>query len=124
MVAGADSIDDLDALRHDGTGLLFGQVYAPSTLGSFLCEFSFGHVRQLDSAARSLLVELAATTPLLPGTEGFTYVDSLLRRVHGHAKQGAGFGHAEVGGYPVAGHLGCPAVTAWADLDLTVHLIR
>jgi hypothetical protein len=67
----------------------------PSTVGSFLREFSFGHVRQLDSAARGLLVSLAARTPLLPGAETFTYVDvdSLLRRVYGHAKQAAGFGH-------------------------------
>src|SRR5918992_1525480 len=103
MVAGADSIDDLDALRHGGVGRLVGQVYAPSTLGSFLREFSFGHVRQLESAARQVLVELAATTPLLAGTEGFTYVDvdSLLGRVYGHAPQGAGFGHTKVGGYPV-----------------------
>jgi Transposase DDE domain group 1 len=103
MVAGADSITDLDALRHGGMGELFGQVYAPSTLGSFLREFTFGHVRQLDSVARGLLNELAAQTPLLPGAETWTYVDvdSLLRRVYGHAKQGAGFGHTKVGGYPV-----------------------
>jgi len=103
MVAGADSIDDLDVLRHGGMGEVFGQVYAPSTLGSFLREFTFGHVRQLDSAARALLVELAATTPLLDGAAAVTYVDvdSLLRRVYGHAKQGAGFGHAKVGGYQV-----------------------
>lgn len=103
MVAGADSIDDLDALRHGGMDRLFGQVYAPSTLGSFLREFSFGHVRQLEAAARELLVELAGQTPVLAGTEGFTYVDvdSLLRRTYGHAKQGAGFGHTKVGGYPV-----------------------
>jgi Transposase DDE domain group 1 len=103
MAAGADSIDDLDVLRHGGMDQLFGAVYAPSTLGSFLREFSFGHVRQLEAAARGVLVELAATTPLLGGTEGFTYVDvdSLLRRVYGHAKQGVGFGHTKVGGYPV-----------------------
>ena len=40
---------------------------------------------------------------MLPGAQSFTYVDgdSLLRRVSGYAKQGAGFGHAKVGGYPV-----------------------
>jgi len=50
-----------------------------------------------------LLVELAATTPLLPGAQAWTYVnvDSLLRRVYGKAKQGAGFGHTTLGGYPV-----------------------
>ena len=104
MVAGADSIDDLDVLRHGGMGRLFGQVYAPSTLGSFLREFTFGHVRQLDAAARSLLVSLAAACPrLLDNAASWTYVDvdSLLRRTYGKAKQGAGFGHAKVGGYPV-----------------------
>jgi len=103
MVAGADSIADLDGLRHGGMDQLFGQVYATSTLGSFLREFRFGHVRQLESAARQVLVELAASTPVLAGTEGFTYVDvdSLLRRVYGRAKQGVGFGHTKVGGYPV-----------------------
>lgn len=104
MVAGADSVEDLDALRHGGMDQLFGQVYAPSTLGSFLREFSFGHVRQLDSAARSLLGSLAAACPgLLPGAGTWTYVDvdSLLRRSYGKAKQGVGFGHTKVGGYPV-----------------------
>jgi hypothetical protein len=61
-------------------------------------------VRQLDSAARSLLVSLAASCPrLLDGAATWTYVDvdSLLRRTYGKAKQGAGFGHTKVGGYPV-----------------------
>ncbi len=104
MVAGADSIDDLDVLRHGGMDQLFEAVYAPSTLGSFLREFTFGHVRQLDSAARSLLVSLAASCPrLLDGAATWTYVDvdSLLRRTYGKAKQGTGFGHTKVGGYPV-----------------------
>ena len=65
MVAGADSIDDLDVLRHGGMDRLFGQVYAPSTVGAFLREFTFGHVRQLDAVARSLLVSLAASCPRL-----------------------------------------------------------
>jgi hypothetical protein len=45
MVAGADTIDGLDRLRHGGMGRLFGQVYPPSTLGSFLRAFTFGHCR-------------------------------------------------------------------------------
>jgi hypothetical protein len=49
MVAGADSIDDMALLRHGGTGRLFTNAYAPSTLGSFLRAFTFGHVRQLDA---------------------------------------------------------------------------
>ena len=103
MVTGADCIDDLDVVRHGGMPALFGGVYAPSTLGSFLREFTFGHVRQLGAVARRFLVELAAATPLLGGAQEVTYVDvdSLLRRVYGKAKQGAGFGHTKVGGYPV-----------------------
>jgi len=47
MVTGADSIEDLDVLRHGGMPVLFGSTYAPSALGSFLREFTFGHVHQL-----------------------------------------------------------------------------
>jgi hypothetical protein len=103
MVAGADSIDDLDAVRHGGMGELFGGVYAPSTLGSFLRAFTHGHVRQLQSVAHEFLVQLARHTRLLPGAAAVTFidVDSLLRRVYGKRKQGAGFGHAKVGGYQV-----------------------
>jgi len=46
MVAGADSIDDMAILRHGGMKKLFTGTYAPSTLGSFLRAFTFGHVRQ------------------------------------------------------------------------------
>src|SRR3954451_2801162 len=103
MAAGADSIDDLDMLRHGGMGRLFERVCAPSTAGSFLRSFTWGHVRQLETVGRDLLVELAERTPLLPGAHACTFidVDSLLRRCYGHAKQGAGFGHAKVGGYNV-----------------------
>ena len=59
MVAGADSIDDMDLLRHGGMGRLFDGVRAPSTLGTFLRSFTFGHVRQLDAVASRLLINLA-----------------------------------------------------------------
>ena len=103
MVAGADSIDDLNITRHGGMGSLFAGVYAPSTLGCFLREFTHGHVRQLQAAGRELLVALAAGTPLLDGVDAlcFVDVDSMLRRVYGKKKQGAAFGHAKVGGYNV-----------------------
>jgi hypothetical protein len=101
MVAGADSIDDLNIARHGGMGSLFTVMYAPSTLGSFLREFTHGHVRQLQAAGRDHLVALAARTPLLAGADAlcFVDVDSMLRRVYGKKKQGAAFGHAKVGGY-------------------------
>ena len=51
MVAGADSIADMHLLRHGGMGRLFTGIRAPSTLGTFLRSFTFGHVRQLDSVA-------------------------------------------------------------------------
>ena len=62
---GADSIDDMDVLRHGGMDRLFDQVRAPSTLGTFLRGFTFGHVRQLDKVAAGVLTTLTTTTPLL-----------------------------------------------------------
>jgi hypothetical protein len=103
MVAGADSIDDLNVIRHGGMAAVCAGVYAPSTLGSFLREFTHGHVRQLQSAGRQMLIELAGSTPVLFGAETLTFVDvdSMLRRCYGKKKQGAAFGHAKVGGYDV-----------------------
>src|SRR5665809_47379 len=65
MIAGADSIDDMALLRHGGMGRVFTNAYAPSTLGSFLRSFTFGHVRQLDAVASRFLTQLAAQTPLV-----------------------------------------------------------
>jgi hypothetical protein len=100
MVAGADSIDDMALLRHGGMGRLFTGLYAPSTLGSFLRAFSFGHVRQLDAVASRFLTGLAVSSPLLEGVEGtvFVDVDDTIIEVHGYAKQGAGFGYSGVRG--------------------------
>lgn len=101
MAAGADSIDDLDVIRHGGMKQLFSGVYAPSTLGSFLRSFTHGHVLQLAAVMRAMLVSLASVTPVLAGTDQMTFVDidSLLRRVYGKKKRGARFGPAKVGGY-------------------------
>jgi Transposase DDE domain group 1 len=98
MACGADSIDDANVLRAGGTPRVFDEVYAPSTLGIFLREFSFGHANQLAAVARAHLVALAAHTALLPGSEQrvFLDIDSLLRPVYGHHKQGASFGHAKI----------------------------
>jgi hypothetical protein len=102
MVAGADSIDDMALLRHGGMGRLFKACYAPSTLGSFLRAFAFGHVRQLDAVAARFLANLAARAPLLdaPAVGEFVFVDvdDTIIEVHGHAKQGAGFGYSGVRG--------------------------
>ncbi len=100
MVAGADSIDDMGLLRHGGMGRLFAGVRAPSTLGTFLRGFTFGHVRQLDSVAAGLLRNLAVHTPLLPGVDQIAWldVDDTVRETHGYAKQGAGYGYTGVQG--------------------------
>ena len=98
MICGADSIDDVDVLRAGGTPRVFDEVYAPSTLGIFLREFTFGHANQLAAVAREHLAALADRTALLPGIEqrAFLDIDSLLRPVYGHHKQGASFGHAKI----------------------------
>ena len=96
MVAGADSIDDMALLRHGGMKRIFNACYAPSTLGSFLREFTFGHVRQLDAVASRFLTNLAATTGLLrsSGPQDFVFVDvdDTIIEVHGYQKQGSGYG--------------------------------
>ena len=100
MIAGADSIDDLDVLRHGAMPALFGGIRAPSALGSFLRSFTWGNVLQLGKVNRLLLAELARRAPLLPGKDilAFIDVDSMQKRVYGHAKQGAAFGHTKIGG--------------------------
>jgi hypothetical protein len=100
MAAGADSIDDMDVLRHGAMADLFGGLRAPSTLGSFLRSFTWGNVRQADAVARQLLVRLAGAAPLLPGADVLAFIDmdSMQKRVYGHAKQGAGFGHTKIQG--------------------------
>ena len=100
MAAGADSIDDMDVLRHGAMAEMFGGIRAPSTLGSFLRSFTWGSVRQLDAVARRLLARLASAAPLLPGAGVLAFIDmdSMQKRVYGHAKQGAGFGHTKIQG--------------------------
>jgi Transposase DDE domain group 1 len=100
MVAGADSIDDMDLLRHGAMGMLFGGLRAPSTLGSHLRSYTWGNVSQLEKAGREFLAELARRAPLLPGAEtlAFIDIDSMQKRVYGHKKQGARFGHTKIQG--------------------------
>jgi len=100
MAAGADSIDDMDVLRHGAMDRLFGGIRAPSTLGSHLRSYTWGNVSQLEKAGREFLAELARQAPLLPGagTLAFIDVDSMQKRVYGHRKQGAKFGHTKIQG--------------------------
>lgn len=100
MVAGADSIADMDLLRHGGMSRLFTGVRAPSTLGTFLRSFRFGHVRQLDAVAARFLAGLARNAPIIGAGEPVTYldVDDTIRATFGYAKQGAGYGYSGVKG--------------------------
>jgi len=105
MIAGADSIDDMALLRHGGMGRMFARAYAPSTLGSFLRAFTFGHIRQLDAVASRFLLALAGLAGLIAAddeTDTSHYalldVDDTVIEVHGYAKQGAGFGYTRIRG--------------------------
>jgi hypothetical protein len=102
MIAGADSIDDMALLRHGGMGRVFNRAYAPSTLGSFLRSFTFGHVRQLDAVASRFLTGLAAQTPLTAspdrGGRVMLDIDDTIIEVHGYSKQGSGYGYSGVRG--------------------------
>ena len=100
MAAGADSIDDMGLLRHGAMPALFGGVRAPSTLGSHLRCYTWGNVSQLEKTGREFLVNLAGRAPLLPGagTLAFIDIDSMQKRVYGHNKQGARFGHTKIQG--------------------------
>ncbi len=100
MVAGADSIEGMDLLRHGGMDRLFGGVRAPSTLGIFLRSFTFGHVRQLDAVASRLLVNLTGLAPIIadPDQVVFVDIDDTIKPTYGYAKQGAGYGYTKVKG--------------------------
>ena len=100
MAAGADSIDDMDVLRHGAMTAVFGGIRAPSTLGSHLRSYTWGNALQLEKAGREFLAELARRAPLLPGRDvlAFIDIDSMQKRVYGHAKQGAEFGHTKIQG--------------------------
>jgi len=104
MLTGADSINDLDALREGAVRKVLPGVKAPSTLGTFLRAFTFGHVRQLGSVASGFLVALAQLVPLLTGhddhRDAVTWldVDDTMRETYGYAKQGVGYGYNKVKG--------------------------
>jgi hypothetical protein len=124
MCAGADSIDDIDLLRSGGCTELFGGVYAPSTVGTLLREFTFGHARQLESVLGEHLVALSARTDLLPGADVrcFVDIDSLLRPVYGHQKQGASYGHTKIAGKQVL-RKGLSPLAATISTDIAAPVI-
>ena len=89
-LAGGDCIDDADALRAGGVGRVLGCVVkAPSTLGTFLRSFRWGHVRQLDRVSRELLAQ-AWATGAGPGDGPLTIdLDSTVCETFGLCKEGA-----------------------------------
>src|SRR5450755_3165985 len=104
MVTGADSIDDMDALREGAVGEVPLRKKAPSTLGTFLPAFTFGHVRQLGAVAGAMLARLAFLVNILSGhddhRDAVTWldVDDTIRETYGYAKQGVGYGYNKVKG--------------------------
>ncbi len=100
MVAGGSHIDHADVLRCGSTAeVLPHRVMAPSTLGTFLRAFTFGHVRQLEAVVGETLCR-AWNLGAGPGDARLTIdVDSTICEVEGHDKQGAAFGYTKVRGY-------------------------
>ena len=116
MLAGADSIDDMNVLRAGSTGLILGhRVMAPSTLGTFLRAFTFGHVRQLDRVLDQALAR-AWQAGAGPGDGPLVIdIDSFVGEVHGYQKQGASYGYTKKLGYH-------PIVAVRADTGEVLHI--
>jgi hypothetical protein len=116
MVLGADSIDDTDVLRAGRTRrLLGGWLPAPSTLGTFLRAFTFGHVRQLDRLLGESL-ERAWHAGAGPGEDRLVIdVDSFVGEVCGRLKQGAAYGYTKLLGYH-------PILATRADTREALHI--
>ena len=100
ILAGGTHIDHADMLRAGATQrVLPFRVMAPSTLGTFLRAFTFGHVRQLDAVIAETL-RRAWRLGAGPGDDRLVIdVDSTICEVHGPRKQGAGYGYTHVLGY-------------------------
>jgi hypothetical protein len=115
LVAGGDGIDDADVLRTGSTAKVLGhQVMAPSTIGTFLRSFTFGHVRQLDRAAETILAR-AWAAGAGPGDGSMTIdVDSTICEVRGHHKGGAAYGYTRQLGYH-------PLLATRADTGEVLH---
>ncbi|MCA1680768.1 MAG: transposase, partial [Actinobacteria bacterium] len=116
MLVGADSIDDADVLRAGRTRrLLGGWIPAPSTLGTFLRAFTFGHVRQLDALLGRAL-ERAWAAGAGPGKGRLVIdVDSFVGEVCGRLKQGAAYGYTHLLGYH-------PILATRADTREALHI--
>jgi hypothetical protein len=111
----ASHIDHVEVLRAGATaGVVAHRVMAPSTVGTFLRAFTFGHVRQLEAVIGRVL-ERAWGLGAGPGDGRLVIdIDSTICEVHGHAKAGAGYGYTKVLGYH-------PLLAARADTGEILH---
>ena len=116
MLAGADRIDQINVLRAGSTQLILGhRVMAPSTLGTFLRAFTFGHVRQLDHVL-DVAVKRAWEAGAGPGDGPLVIdIDSFVGEVYGYQKDGAAYGYTHVLGYH-------PIIATRADTGEVLHI--
>ena len=115
MLVGGCCIDDAQRLRSgSAAAVLPFQVMAPSTVGSFLRSFTFGHVRQLDRAAEAELARAWSVGAAPDAAEMTLDVDSTVCEVCGKAKHGACYGHTKVLGYH-------PLVAVRSDTGEVLH---
>ncbi len=116
ITVGGDCIDDVDVLRCGSTDQVLGhRVMAPSTCGTFLRSFTFGHVRQLDRLF-DVTLSRAWAAGAGPGDEALTIdVDSTICEVHGHHKSGAAYGYTKQLGYH-------PLLATRADTGEILHV--
>jgi hypothetical protein len=115
MMAGGSHIDHAEVLRSGATASVLGhRVMAPSTLGTFLRSFTFGHVRQLEAVCGHAL-ERAWGAGAGPASKPMVIdIDSTICEVAGKAKQGAAFGYTRVLGYH-------PILATRADTGEVLH---
>ena len=115
ILAGGSHIDHANKLRAGATGeVLPFRVMAPSTLGTFLRAFTFGHIRQLDAVIAET-IRRAWALGAGPGSDAMTIdLDSTICEVHGHHKHGAAYGYTKVLGYH-------PLLATRADTGEVLH---
>jgi hypothetical protein len=116
MICGADRIDQMNLLRAGSTQMILGhRVMAPSTLGTFLRAFSFGHVRQLDHVL-DVALQRAWAAGAGPGDGPLVIdIDSFVGEVCGDQKDGAAYGYTHVLGYH-------PIIATRADTGEVLHI--
>ena len=115
LVAGGDCIDDVALLQAGATSRILGHdTVAPSTVGTWLREFTFGHVRQLDRVTETMLTRAWAAGAGPGDGHMFLDMDSTICQVHGYAKHGAAYGYTKTKGYH-------PLLATRADTGEVLH---